>query len=1013
MKPASLATMAWAIIMSKLRDTALSTRELRDVRQSLRAADKYGAADSSDTDGGERPFTRSRASLRRRSSTGSDTSQQSTLLEEIYDTVAVVPVDGDPVLYLADNAVTKGSLFDVVKAIAVDYCSRFGFEHNGKPGQNMRVLLLHLIKASLEFVEYQPHLVTATIAVLTGSERFWDDYDRPINSNKLEPAVVFLQDKVLTGKLFLVSMIHFPYQAMPFLQLCRSVAFANDETSGKPALWNVLGDVDTFTCALPSKDYQGYVPANTQEEADFIELTEPLSLSINSDLKSSFRSARNALVKLDDLSTTHEIPSGTLGRLMNDSKPFIVAWSQVYSALKYMGKVLQCASMVPNLQESRSSFISVDIVSSIIGLIANMLSAAVKSISSDSAPREAPESPHVILNMASDGMGRNQDIVSVIFDIFERQLYKEHKTSEHLGSLEILVQCVQFTFALLQVMPDRVWPFLGRSGLLGIGKEESQLKRVVATQEMILGRYDFLIGCIRLFDSLVEDCVSHTVSRKNPSRAVARWGITTSSGAGISQTAMEKVLLSFTQMMIEVYEGTATWNFVLQEDRMEINYRISSIFQKMLRICFDANDNQNISQKPTGALAPAAEYMIDVFLLSSSNDVTILPILQILTEGVATRTTTLPTRGSKFWTAQVVGIMNLVTTLIRVNRLLERPAARLDNQMFKAASTIAKLYSAHEIYKRPVVDLLDALVRSASTLSRQPPSLLGHLGQETSTYFLDVLSKFDQPLEDDGLSTAIWQLMSAVVSKRQQWFAILILTGETPRESFKDKANSTASSARRMEPILNYALDSLANIDKLAPRKALDILEFVSLAADYWPWVLATIKKHNTFLKAISEFAAHIGSAAATSRGRSHDRSKDYTGVQMASLIADILSMYTHHTQQMGNEKFARMLVPHLTYLIKNAISAPDYNSSLHRNLRQNFEAKFPGCKLADLKRTAITRPQLGASFYYDLEFANKILSYNPAWTGLKGRDGFAEEVKRANLNLSVVEAQVVSLRRS
>lgn len=81
--------------MQTLRETALNTRELREVRQSLRAADRYGAADSSDTDGGDRPSGTSLASLRRRSSTGSDTSQQSTLLEEIYDTVAIAGIDGD------------------------------------------------------------------------------------------------------------------------------------------------------------------------------------------------------------------------------------------------------------------------------------------------------------------------------------------------------------------------------------------------------------------------------------------------------------------------------------------------------------------------------------------------------------------------------------------------------------------------------------------------------------------------------------------------------------------------------------------------------------------------------------------------------------------------------------------------------------------------------------------------------------------------------------------------------
>ncbi len=216
MKPASPAAMAWAIMMRELRETALSTREIREARRSLRAADKYGAADSSDTDGAERP-TKQFSSLNRRSSTGSDTSQQSTLLEDIYDTISMTAVDGDPVAFLANNAVGRGSVFKIITAIATEYCTPFGFEHDGKPGQNMRRVLLDLIRASVDLVDYLPPFIIATLAVLTGSERYWEALDRPAESNRAEPAAVFLRDKVLTRKLFLVAMMHFPYESMPLL----------------------------------------------------------------------------------------------------------------------------------------------------------------------------------------------------------------------------------------------------------------------------------------------------------------------------------------------------------------------------------------------------------------------------------------------------------------------------------------------------------------------------------------------------------------------------------------------------------------------------------------------------------------------------------------------------------------------------------------------------------------------------------------------------------------------------
>jgi len=1007
MKPASPAAMAWAIMMRELRETALSTREIREARRSLRAADKYGAADSSDTDGAERP-TKQFSSLNRRSSTGSDTSQQSTLLEDIYDTISMTAVDGDPVAFLANNAVGRGSVFKIITAIATEYCTPFGFEHDGKPGQNMRRVLLDLIRASVDLVDYLPPFIIATLAVLTGSERYWEALDRPAESNRAEPAAVFLRDKVLTRKLFLVAMMHFPYESVPFLELCRGLAFANNGSDeDRPAVWRILEDTDTFTCSLPSKDYQAYVPINTQAEADCIELTQSLTVSLAPESGSSlaYRSnqARRALTTFVPHSS-HEIPSGTTGKLLNDSRPFVVAWNQSYSSLTYMGKVLHCASTGADMSAAPTSLLSVVNVGAIIGLITYMLSAATKNASVD----RATESAQQILGMASDGMDRNQDAVSVIFDIFEKELYKSRKTTVDLESMEIMVQCVQFTFALLQVMPDRVWPFLGRSGLLGIGKDESQLRIVVATQEMVVGQYDFLVGCIRLFDSLVEDVITHIVSRKNPTKAVTRFGSVDALRAGVSQNTMERVMLSFTRTMIEVFESTMQWRFLVQEDRMEINFRLCSTFQRILKCCFDVNDNPDILQKLTSALAPAAEYIVSVFLSWSSNDVMVLPFLHILAEGTLTRTTTLPVRGLQYWTAQVRAAIELTSTLIQVNRLLQLPSSHLEDQMFKAATTLAKIYAAHESYKLPVINLFDTLVRSAADTIQQPPSLLGHLGPETSGQYLDVLSMLDQPLNNDELSLAVWKFLSAVVSKRQQWFAIFVLTGDTPRDSFKDKGKSDVATSGQSEPLLNTALDALSSIDRLEPRKALGMLEFVALAADFWPWVLGSIEKHGRFLRGISEYTAHIGAIAATSREKSYKTSADYNSIQMASLVANILSMYTHYTQQMGNQKFAKGLVPHLTYLIKNAILPPNYNASLQMNLRKNFELKFPGCKLADFKRTTIRRPPLGDSFFYDLELADRILSYEPAWAGRKGDDGFREEVRRANFNLSVVESQVV-----
>ena len=1002
--------------MHKLRELALIARESKEIRQSLRASDNYNTADSSDTDGAERSSARISTTSRRPSSTGSDSSQQSSLLEEIYDSMSfTTPDGGDQVSLLAASAVDKCKVFEVIMTIAVEYCTPYGFEHEGKPGQRMRSMLLDLVRASVSFVAYQPTLLVATLALLAGSERYWETVDRSTEHNKFEPGANFMNDVVLKTMIWHPALCRFPYETSPFLQLCRALTFLRDgRDPEKPPIWYELEELDSFTYRLPAH-FDSYTPVRTQEDEDCLQLTRSLSFAVGPDLGRSVAQYQGndtmlpTAMNLAQPPNIFVLPSETQGKILSSGKPFVVMWHHSYSALTYMGRLLQCASVVDLPSSETNPTFSVEIVGEIIGLITAMLSSAASNGPSQQSPTASAESAESILRGASDGLDRNQDVISVIFEIFETGLYKRRKTSEDTESLDLLTQCIQFTFALLQFKPDRVWPFLGRSGLLGIGKDEGQLSAVIATQEMMLGRYGFLLGCIRLFEALIEDAVTHVVSRHAPPKAVTRFGDTTSLGVGVSRVAMERVLESLTRTMIEVFESTMNWKFVEQSERMEINSHLCSIFHKILDYCFGTNDSPEISQKLTGPLAPAAEYIISVFLSKSNADVTVLPLLHILGEGIATPGTTLPTDGLRYWTSQVREALKVTSTLIRLNRLLQQPPSHLEDQMFKSASILAKVYTAHESYRLPAMELFESLVRSAAATSQQPPSLLGHLGQDTASHFLELLSMLDQPINDDALSSAIWRLLSAVVSNRQQWFAVFVLTGNTPRESFRDKTNSAALSSRRSEPILNTALDGLCNIEKLEPRKALSMLEFVALAADFWPWALTSIAQHPHFMKAISEFGAHVGSISATTRSRAYKTSSDYNSPQVLSFVADVLTLYSNYKQQMNDQKFHKWIVPHFSYLIKNAISPPSYSASLHANLSRNFKSKFFGCSLEDFKRTSLNRAQLGDSFYYNLELANKVLAFDPAWVGKKG-EGFAEEVRRANFNLSVVEAQVVSL---
>ena len=269
-----------------------------------------------------------------------------------------------------------------------------------------------------------------------------------------------------------------------------------------------------------------------------------------------------------------------------------------------------------------------------------------------------------------------------------------------------------------------------------------------------------------------------------------------------------------------------------------------------------------------------------------------------------------------------------------------------------------------------------------------------------------MLRDLGQPLNHSTHSVAVWNLLAAVVSKRQQWFAIYLLTGSTPRESLKNDKRKTASPVEK--PIFTSALECLCDIEHLPPRETLALLKFVALSQNFWPWAMSSLQKHTKFIKSISEYLANTkGTMTSTSVVFSSILS---SRIRSAAYISEIMAMYIFHYRQIGDSSPAKALLPHIGYLTRDAVSVPTYNSSLQGNLKRNFEAKFSGCSLQNFKRTGLVRREYGFEYFYDTALADKMLHNDQAWTGLKN-DGLAAELSKANINLSLVDSQIVSLQ--
>ncbi|KAI9680655.1 MAG: hypothetical protein M1817_004095 [Caeruleum heppii] len=1014
---ASPAVFAWSILLQTLRDIVLSRRAAKELRQSQHAVDKLAEDDGSETEEGDDAATRPERRSSRRQSSGSDISMEPSMYDEVLETIMDTDLDGDPVEFLAKSAVNGSQVFMVARKLALEFCPALGADDNGTASSNMRQVLLELISSSLEWVQYLPEVVEATLAALTGGTRLTAIQGHGGLPTTAMLASKFIQDDTLVEKMLRAAYARFPFEALPFLSLLNALSAIQetDDDGMIPAAY-ILSTMDSLTQALPA-DFRGYATIREEENSNQIVLTSDVPLFSHRSSKKPRMEARREPQSALVLREGTAIGDGlvvrrhTRGRVLLESNPIVVEWDYQYSGLTFVGRLLESA--LPNSEVYdvvAEAQLDKDTVSEIVGLITNLLISTAAAEAASGGDVADLSQAQGLLAEASDGLGRNRDIIATVFELFENELQRDQSAAGIEGSLDLLVNCMHFFSALMGILPGRVWPLFGRSALLERGGSGGRLAALIASNEMVTGRFDFLIACIRMYEMLVDDVVNHAIVRRCSRPSTGRFddsgGVGDGgAGTGVPDKVMSDVLLAYQRTLVDVFESSPNWRFLILDERLEMNNRILSVFQSVLRHAFGVDDDPSVHQKLTAPLDSAASFLVDVFLGQSANNLPVLPILRIVAVGVSTPDTTLFLQSLNLWTAQVRSAVDFSTLLLRVNSLLNRPSSHFEEQLFKACPLLARVYAVHESYRHPVVALFEAMVISASSATGEPPSLLGHLGPETAKCLLGALSDLGKPLDDIELEEAIWRFLSAVVSHRQQWFAVYLLTGDSPRAALSRTTSGPPSSTGRS--LFTTALDMLSDIRKVPPTKALVMLEFVALAEDHWPWAVSEMRGHPKFLSALSDF---IGTLDVKVNQRHLSESlKACQLIRMASYVADIFAMHIHHTRQFGDHSFAKQIISKMSYFVQNAVRVPSYNSSLHANLRRNFESKFSPCNLMLFRHTKLERRQLGTDLYYDINLAARTLARNTSWKGVRG-SGLAEEVERANVNLSLVEAQVALL---
>ena len=890
---------------------------------------------------------------------------------------------------LAQHATADGKVFEVISSMVSSLGSTSRNSVSPLIGARIRATFLQVLKESYPYIGYRGETLSALLSVLSAGSDYWD-ISAQQRIPKAEDALAgMLRDEHMLNFYFEQALTRYPYELMPFVSLCRHLCDASglaDDDEGDLIL-GLLRRTPTLTLDLPTDI--SYEIVHEDEAVIQFRLEDDVPLiGVTSSWKRRYSE--------DD---AYLIPAGTLGRFMADTGR-VVQLEFAHSTISFLGRRLEI-NLNPEGYECLVGMLQPEEVAEIISLLAALIRVDHLRASQEALSNALVPAENDILHEASRHISGGKDIVTVVCDTMDYLLQNDAAIGDE-SAIIILNACMHFLDAILPAQPSRVWSYLARSALLNSDSRAGQLAKITGTLDLISSRFDLLDSAVQLFSRLIDTATASAVHRRVGSKANGRQKIEANPWLGTADKVLSKVSHSIAQASVDIFENTSTWRFESEERRILLLNSVVPILEKLIRSCCCMGD----SSKPDNlahALRPAALYVVECFVEPSTGTLRFQPILSSLITAFTLPPSTLYPAQYQILRNEVISVIELSTAVLRVSDTLERSSAVFETYLFKSCTLLARICAASDHFKTPTLWLLDALVVNGGKLKSEPPSLLGYLGSQISKSFLQLLSGLGKPFALHSEVKTTWKFFTSILRNRQQWMSNCLLTGQTPREAMKREGKKNEMSK---DSIFASALGKLGTLKSLDTSQALVVLDFVTAAQNYWPWTVFTLQKDTKYIDGLREYVRELKPWHLTAKTNTTQAAQE---ARVAAYIAEIFSMQLYHSRHLGKaDALAKILSADLDYYLRDGVEVAGYNKSLHTNFAKNFANKYTGCTLEDFKRSSFEPRALGVNYFYDLDRADAMLSFDPGWYGRKS-DGFKTEMELANANLSLVDAQIVS----
>lgn len=990
---AAPATLAWSFMLQSLRTASATNQDRRD---------SYGSDDGR---------------LRRDSSSPTIVRDfqynaprhLADANDALRDLESMLQVDQDPIEFLAHVALDMLQVFPTIATLVANLDIAFGTLLDASIDYSVRSSFLALLRQGCTISSYSPDILEAALSLLRRdrSSSSGDNFCQRVN---VDISNAFLADSnILVPRILQQSQSRYPYELEPYLQLCQCLSASSNMTSDDyPMLTQYLMNATRFTQTLP-RNLRDTELVGEEDSPNRVTLSEDLYMleKPSSKRQRGLASTADRTVVRVPEGQEFFIPARTIGNVVSE-RPLVVMWNHTHSAFAYLGALLSTAlARTTRFDLATGGPPEPEVQAGIIGLLTSQMQ---RSHHDPYAP-EYRTVCQSVLDESKELLSQDRDMISVISELLEEML-SGRSQSPRENVVEILTSCVSFLKAVLPIHPGRIWPMLARSQLLDTENQSGQLASVVASLEIITGRFDFLIACMHLYQGLVDDVIRNAVARRAPSKSLVSRFNDDQVGpiSGVAQKSMSGVLLGFTRIFLDFLRSSQDLKFTQLEQRLHINTTLMTTFQDILMYVYAFDDTQEPASKLTGAFAPSAKFLSESFI-STGNEANLNPLFRIIASASKSGKDVSATAMNGKILREARTAVNLLDALVALSTFQNSLTASLTRKLFSVVPALIRLYVSSEPAKAPIIQLLTSLTKHAARSSSEPPALLGHLNPEVAYHTLHVLTDLNKPVNDPGLETKIWGFSASVINGKQKWLATYLLTGRTPRDSLSKK-DGDANAPTRLNPMLGIALDSVSALTALDTSCAAAMLKFISNAQNEWPWTTATIKSHANFLHSMTD---HMETPPSPTQGGGRKSADQETlraiRTESVAILTEIFAMYLHNMRQLGDSSFVQTLTTKLGFLQHSGVADPEYDGSLHAHLQSNFEKALPGCTPMNFKKlfgAGSRRADLGPSYFYDMQLADAILASQSSWRGRGG--GFSADLVRANSNLSLMEAQVQCL---